>query len=79
MYRDEVTTPWCKPDCARATRRAAATSRREETSRTPAAAALGFSLDEWQAFVAQVQATAPYSLGAWAEALAEVVCYASTE
>ena len=65
MHRDEVTTPWCKPDCARATRRGAATSRRGEASRTPAAA-LGFSLDGWQAFVAKVQATAPYSLGAWA-------------
>ena len=37
-------------------------------SNSPGDEALSFSPDEWQAFVAKVQAMAPYSLGAWAAA-----------
>ena len=68
MHRDEVTTPWRKAGCSNsgATRSSKVASR---DSTSPGDGALSFSLDEWQAFVAKLQAMAPYSLGAWAEAL----------
>jgi len=79
MHRDEVTAHRGASRVAAivsATRSGKVASR---DSTSPGDGALSFSLDEWRAFVAKVQAMAPYSLGAWAEALAEVVCYASTE
>jgi len=68
MHRDEVTTPWRESGrSSRGATRSAKVASRDFTS--PGDGALSFSLDEWQAFVAKVQAMAPYSLGAWAEAL----------
>ena len=47
-------------------------------SSSPGDEALSFSPDEWQAFVAKVQAMAPYSARG-RQPHAEVVCYAITQ
>ena len=67
MHRDDVTIPWCRPGYGNsgATRSGKVASR---DSASPGRGALSFSLDERQAFVAKVQAMAPYSLSAWAAA-----------
>jgi len=67
MHHDEVTTPWRKSHGSNsgAPRSGKVASRDSASS---GGGALSFSLDECQAFVAKVQAMAPHSLGAWAEA-----------
>ena len=65
MHRDEVSAPRCGSEhgTSSATRRGKFAVPDPRNSRDMA---LSFSPDEWQAFVAKVQAMAPYSLGAWA-------------
>ncbi len=74
MNHDDVTTPWRKSsysntgaNCVEVARtRSGKVAVRD--SRNPGDGALTFSPDEWQTFVAKVQAIAPQSLGAWAAA-----------
>lgn len=72
MDHDDVTTPWRKSsysdsgaNCVEVARtRSGQVAVRD--SRNPGDGALSFNPDEWQTFVAKVQAIAPHSLGAWA-------------
>lgn len=78
MNHDDVTTPrrksgYCNSGATRSGQGAV------RDSRNPGDGTLSLSPDKWQTFVAEVQAMAPHSLGAWAAAHAEVVCYAITE
>jgi len=74
MNHDDVTTPWRKSsysntgaNCVEVARtRSGKVAVRD--SRNPGDGALSFGPDEWQTFVAKVQAMASRSLGAWAAA-----------
>jgi Domain of unknown function (DUF397) len=64
LNHDDVTIPWCRPGYGTggATRNGKGAV---PDSRNRGGGALSFGPDEWQAFVAKVQAMVPYSLGAW--------------
>jgi Domain of unknown function (DUF397) len=74
MNHDDVTTPWRKSsysntgaNCVEVARtRSGKVAVRD--SRNPGDGVLSFGPDEWQTFVAKVQAMVSHSLGAWAEA-----------
>ena len=68
MNPDDVTIPWCSPGygTSGATRNGKVAV---PDPRKPGGGALSSGPDERQAFVAKVQAMAPYSLNAWAAAL----------
>ncbi len=74
MNHDDVTTPWRKSSYSNTGANCVEVARTRSSkvavrdSRNPGDGALSFSPDEWQTFVAKVQAMAPHSLGAWAAA-----------
>lgn len=74
MNHDDVTTPWRKSSYSNTGANCVEVAKTRsgkiavQDSRNPYDGALTFSPDEWQTFVAKVQAMAPHSLGAWAAA-----------
>jgi hypothetical protein len=67
MNHDDVITPWRKSSYSNSGANCVEVARTRggkvavRDSRNPGNGALSFGRDEWQAFVAKVQATAPYS------------------
>ncbi len=74
MNHDDVTTPWRKSSHSNSGANCVEVAKTRSgkiavrDSRNPDGGALRFRPDEWQAFMAKVQAMTPYSLGVSAEA-----------